>query len=75
MSKPILRDDVARCLGRRDWTPETGTCPQRGGCLRYLAAADGQFGQYGRSPWHMWMCETGTYEQRRPEPHKQADTL
>ena len=61
-----LPNDVARCLGRRDWTPETETCPDRGGCKRYLAAASGQFGQHGRSPWYLWMCETSAHEQRKP---------
>ena len=65
-----LPNDVARCLGRRDWTPETDTCPVRTTCRRYMAHAAGDYGQgrrtAGRSPWYLWMCETSQHEQRRP---------
>lgn len=60
-----LPNDAARCLGRRDWTPETETCPVRNTCRRYLAAVQGQFGRHGRSPCYLWMCETSTHEQRK----------
>ena len=65
-----LPNDVARCLGRRDWTADTETCPARATCRRYLAALDGDFGQgrrtAGFSPYYLWMCETSQHEQRRP---------
>jgi hypothetical protein len=59
-----LPNEVSRCLGRRDWTPETEICPQRAGCARFLAA-NGQFGQAVPStPWHLWLCTTPEYERR-----------
>jgi hypothetical protein len=61
-----LPNDVSRCLGRRDWTPETDTCQVRNTCQRYLAAASGDFGQYGRAPWYLWMCETEHHVLRIP---------
>lgn len=61
-----LPQDVARCLGRHDWTPLTDTCPVRNTCARYLAAADGDFGPAGRAPWDMLLCKTDAHEMRRP---------
>ena len=66
MSWTDLPADVARCLGRRDFTPETGTCPVRNGCKRYLAAAEGQFGSEGKAPWFMWLCTLPVHEKRLP---------
>ena len=58
--------DVARCLGRRDWTPETDTCPVRTTCRRYMAHAAGDYGPRGTNRWYLWRCETSQHEQRRP---------
>lgn len=61
-----LPNDVARCLGRRDWTPETDTCPVRTTCRRYMAHAAGDHGSHGANSWYLLMCETSQHEQRRP---------
>jgi hypothetical protein len=66
MSWADLPADVARCLGRRDFSAETDTCPVRNGCKRYLCAVEGRFGSDGKAPYFMWMCTSPVHEKRLP---------
>jgi hypothetical protein len=59
-----LPGDICRCLGRRDWTAETDTCPKRAGCERYQAMQSGDCG--AGVPWQMWLCKTLLFERILP---------
>lgn len=59
-----LPSDICRCLGRRDWAPETNTCPKRATCERFQAVLADDWGD--RTPWEMWLCKSPVHERRLP---------
>lgn len=62
-----LPNDIARCVGRRELTPEDrGACQVRNSCRRYMALHSEPIDAVATYPVVMHLCSNDEHAQRLP---------